>query len=175
MKLCVRRFVSQVARAQVARSRTWRTSTDSAPSTPPILLISSPHLSIILVISLRCKLGFPGTSLMPSTIAAMTASRTSFIDTLLAIRSVLSSTAAFSKEWSSANARSSDCLASVWNSKFVGGTSCANATEESTSLSPGSSSYASISSLASPNADSLPSSSVHETESRSETSRSDEL
>lgn len=88
----------------------------STGSMPPILLISGPHRATSDAISRRCTAGSLCTTGMRSTMDATTASRTLRRSTLLAMRSVLSSTAAFSTEWPSANARSSDCVTSALNS-----------------------------------------------------------
>lgn len=88
----------------------------STASTPPILLISAPHRSMTPAISALCAAPPPSTILIRPTIAAITASRTRVKATLLAIRSVLSSTAALSTECPSANARSRDCFTSFRNS-----------------------------------------------------------
>ena len=97
---------------------TWRMEIVSTPSTPPILLINSPHLSTTFSTSTFCLAGPSSgfTTLIRSTNAAMTASLTLDNGTLLAMRSVLSSTAALSTECPSSNARSNDCVTSTLNS-----------------------------------------------------------
>src|SRR6266498_5008195 len=86
-------------------NRTCSTLTVSTAFTPPILSINSPHLSTTPAISLFCTTVSPSTTGIFSTIAATTASLTRFRGTFDAILSVLSSTAALSTEWPSANAR----------------------------------------------------------------------
>lgn len=95
---------------------TWRAVTVSTMSTPPILLIRGPQRDTTLAISWRWVTPPPSIILIRSTMADTTDSRTRERGTLLAIRSVLSSTAALSTECPSANALSSDSLTSFLNS-----------------------------------------------------------
>jgi hypothetical protein len=97
-------------------------------------LIKSPHRSTHLLISARCGTA-PSTRGIRSTMLATTASRTRRRGTLLAIRRVLSSTLAFSRECPSEKARSSDNRTSVWNScspAEAGATEGADVTDEET-------------------------------------------
>ena len=110
-------------------TRTWSTAVVSTGSTPPILLINAPHRLMTRAISLRCSTAFE-TSGMSSTIPATTASRTRRRGTFVDIRSVLSSTAALSTEWPSANARARLACTSAWNSFSACASSAATARAE---------------------------------------------
>lgn len=108
--------VSPTRTARHERAHTCSTSHVSTESAPPILSMSCPQRPITCVISLRCAAMSPGTMGTRSTSAPTTASRTRRSGTLLAMRSVLSSTDALSTSCPSANARSSDCATSALNS-----------------------------------------------------------
>lgn len=106
---------SRRRRVRTEKKLTCKIETVSTPSMPPMRLIKSPHRSTHFLISARCGTA-PSMRGIRSTMSATTASRTRRRGTLLAIRSVLSSTLAFSRECPSEKARSSDSRTSVWNS-----------------------------------------------------------